>query len=151
MHLKKTVTTGALVVTLLTASTLAIAQHTSQNAMQPAKMKSAARAPEAILVVFHADWCPSCQALGPKLEKGVMPEVKDESFLVVELDFTDRNSNQGEYMLSALGLDHLWEQFGRKTGFAVLVDADTKQVIQRYGPQNSADEMVKGIKQASAD
>lgn len=160
MHLKKTVTTGALVVTLLTASTLAIAQHATQDSMQPAKMKSApnagnnesaARAPEAILVVFHADWCPSCQALGPKLEKGVMPEVKDESFLVVELDFTDRNSNQGEYMLSALGLGHLWEQFGRKTGFAVLVDAQTKQVIQRYGPQNSTDEMVKGIKQASAD
>lgn len=44
---------------------------------------------------------PKCQALRPKLEKGVMPEVKDESFLVVELDFTDRNSKNGDHMFLA--------------------------------------------------
>lgn len=157
MRMNKATLTGALALTLLTASGLAIAQHANTNAMQPSGMKSnaqdtnAARAPEAILVVFHADWCPGCQALGPKLEKGVMPEIEGEPYLMVELDFTERESNQGEYMLAALGLDHLWEQFGRKTGFAVLVDAETKQVLHRYSAQNSTEEMVKGIKTATAN
>lgn len=143
---------AAAAVTTLAVTGLAFAQQSTQSQMQRAQAHSEAKArsPEVIMVVFHADWCPNCKTLGPKMMKEVFPEIKAEPYLLVKLDLTDRESNQAEYMLSTLGLGNLWEEYGRKTGFALLVDTQTKEVLHTFTANTTSAEMVKGIKAASA-
>jgi len=142
--------TAALAATTLAVTGLAFAQHPGHSGMQQtqARADEKARSPEVLVVAFHADWCPACQTLGPKMMKGVFPEIKDEPYLLVKLDLTDRDSNQAEYMLSALGLGNLWEKYGRKTGFALVIDAQTKEVLHTLNASENPEAMVADIRSA---
>lgn len=147
---KAAVLTAALAATTLAITGLAFAQQPGHSGMQHTQTRAdaKARSPEVLVVAFHADWCPACQALGPKMMKSVFPEIKDEPYLLVKLDLTDRDSNQAEYMLSALGLGNLWEQYGRKTGFALVIDAQTKEVLHTLNASENPEAMVADIRSA---
>jgi len=107
-----------------------------------------ARAPNVIVLAFHADWCAGCKVLGPKLMNDVLPALKDKPYLFVKLDQTDRNSKQAEYMVASLGLGKLWSEHGGKTGYALVIDAQTKQVVDtlRYTQEPTA--MVSSVQNA---
>lgn len=133
------------------AGTVATAQHAAQPAKGPTSKqpeRSQARAPKVMVVAFHADWCPGCQALGPKLMNEVIPSVKGEPYLLVKLDQTDRGSAQAEYMLAALGLGHLWSEHGGKTGFALVVDTETKRVLNTFTYNQEPGDMTRALKAA---
>lgn len=140
----------------LAAATLALAglslagadQPMSQRGMEHAQQRETARSPEVMVVVFHADWCPNCKTLGPKMVNSVFPEIKSEPYLLVKLDFTDSESNQAEYMLSSLGLGKVWEQYGRKTGFALVIDAKTKEVLHTIKATDDPETAVAEIQDA---
>ena len=146
----KATTAAALAATTLAATGLAVAQHSSQQSGQHnrSRAESGARSPEVLVVAFHADWCGKCQTLGPKMMKSVFPEIRDEPYLLVKLDMTDQDSRQPEYMLSALGLGNLWEEYGRKTGFALVIDAETKQVVETLNASESSEAMVSEVRTA---
>ena len=150
----RTTIAAALATSAIALTGLAIAGNTTTETVATTTSEAAAaeaRAPEAMLVVFHADWCGNCKVLGPKVSNEVLPEVTGEPLLMVELDLTDSKSNQAEYMLAALGLSDLWEKYGRKTGFALLVDAETKEVLQTFTRQSQPEVMVKQITVATKD
>ncbi len=44
--------------------------------------------PEAVALIFHADWCGSCKAMDPKI-KEARKDLGDASALFVVLDLTD--------------------------------------------------------------
>lgn len=151
MHVRRST---ALVTALATATVTMAGIAFAQTA--PSQGRAATRAPadanaqaaDVFVIAFHADWCGKCRVLGPKLLDDVLPEIKADPYLFVKLDMTDRNSNQAEYMLSALGLGALWESHGRKTGFALIVDAKTKQVVRTLRANADASSMVRDVRAA---
>lgn len=110
--------------------------------------QSQARAPKVMVIAFHADWCAGCRVLGPKMMDDVLPSVKGEPLLLVKLDQTDRDSAQAEFMLAALGLGDLWAEYGGKTGFALVVDMETKKVVANLGYKQDPGAMQKSLKAA---
>lgn len=132
----------ALAVLTLSAAGIAFAQSGSSPSGTPAPAKQpgsdskpsgtaqarAAQSPKVIALNFYADWCPGCKALKPKLEEA-MKDAAGQPCLTVKLDQSDKDSQQAEYMLAALGLGDLWKEHAGKTGFVLLVDTKTKKVV----------------------
>lgn len=134
---------------VLAAAGLGFAQHNETRvASATQSARAEARLPDVMVIAFHADWCPGCQALGPKLMKEVIPSLTDEPSLFVKLDQTDRNSRQAEYMLASLGLGHLWAEYGGKTGFALVVDTETRQVVDKLTHKQASSQMSQVVKAA---
>jgi thiol:disulfide interchange protein len=106
-----------------------------------------ARAPSLLVVAFHAEWCGKCKVLGPKVMGDVAPAFRTD-VLFVKLDLTDKDSPQAEYMLAALGLGDLWAEHAGKTGFALIVDPDTKKVVGTLRSDESADDLKSAVKAA---
>jgi thiol-disulfide isomerase/thioredoxin len=112
---------------------------------KPSGQARAAEAPKVIAINFYADWCAGCKALKPKLEEA-MSVAEGQPCLTVKLDQTDKDSKQSQYMLAALGLGDLWKEHAGKTGFVLLVDANTKKVVNTITYKQD----VKEIKSALA-
>jgi len=107
-------------------------------------------APQMLVVKFHADWCGSCKAMGPVYEDMTNKFDKD-SALFVKLDFTNAStSKQAEYNAAALGLNSAWEQYGNTTGFILLIDANSKKILDKLGPADNWKEMQARFKAALA-
>ncbi len=102
--------------------------------------------PGIVAITMHADWCGTCQALNPKLEK-VKADLKDKRVLFTRFDFTDESTiKQSELMANWIGLGDLFKERKEegKTGFVILINADTFEVLERI--TNNKDE--DGIRNA---
>lgn len=109
------------------------------------EVRRGAERPELILVDHYADWCGKCQALKAPLE-AALDELADEPVLFVKFDFTDKHTKQqAEFLAAELGLDDEWNDFGGKTGFIVVIDTETREIVDRLRSTDS-DELVMKIK-----
>jgi len=87
--------------------------------------------PQALAVLFYADWCASCKELDPKIEQA-RKALPDSPILFTRLDLTDENTRRQAGMLAdALGLRDIFAEFGDKTGFLLLIDPKTGAVVDR--------------------
>lgn len=101
-----------------------------------------ARKPKLVALNFHADWCPSCKALAPAYADLINKAV-GQPVLFVTLDQTNKaKGRQAEYLIAELGFGKLWNEYGGKTGFVLLVDPETGSVVERIGPSDSLRDMV---------
>lgn len=93
------------------------------------KDKMAKAAPAVIAVKFHADWCGSCKAMDGVFEE-MQAKFDTKPVLYVTLDHTrEFNRKQSKFMAQSLGLDDVWAKHGGKTGFILLIDGKTREVI----------------------
>ena len=101
--------------------------------------------PALYVVKVHADWCGSCKALSPVLEK-VRESLADEPVLFLELDVTDEaRTAQARLLTAALGIeDHL--KANNKTGLVLLINPGDNALLETLTRKSSADEMVGKIK-----
>jgi len=140
----KTLAIAASVVVLsLTSAGFALAQSGSQPSGTPppaAKPIVAAEMPKVIALSFYSDACPGCKVLKPKLAE-VMAGVAKQPCLFVKLDQTNKESREAEFLLAALGLQDLWKDNAGKTGFVLVVDTKTKQVVATLTPDQEAKDM----------
>lgn len=102
--------------------------------------------PEIVAITMHADWCGTCQSLNPKVEE-VKVDFEDKGVLFTRFDFTDEFTiKQTELMAGWIGVDDLFQE--RKeagaTGFIILVDANTHEVLGRITNEKDSD----GIREA---
>ena len=141
-------TTAALSAAALLAGVGVATTTTSATETRATAVADAPDAADIMIVAFHADWCGKCQTLGPKLQNEVFPAVTDEPVLVVKLDFTDSSAKRPEYLAAALGIDKVWEKHGRSTGFAVVLDAKTKRVIDTFHASDSPSAMKQTLRGA---
>jgi len=116
---------------------------------QPSAANEGARAPELVLVKYHADWCPKCRSLDPTFDQ-VEVDQATKNVLFVRLDKTNKaTSLQAEYMSAELGLGKQWTKFGRRTGLIVLFNAKTGDVVKEFRAGASATEINDAIAAAS--
>ena len=106
--------------------------------------------PDVLAVVFHADWCGTCEQLKEPVGEAAKA-LTDKPVLFVTFDLTDDDTQaQAELLAGALGLDDVWAEFGNRTGFVLLVDRESGEVRDRLTVQQSSDEMIEVVDAALA-
>jgi len=107
------------------------------------------RKPEVVAVTFASDWCSSCKILEPRLAE-VIPDFAGQPVKFVELDFTFGQRKALEAKAKAEGLEDIYPQFKGATGFTLLVDTDTHEIIDSLTISHSPKAMRAALAQALA-
>lgn len=84
--------------------------------------------PEVIAATFESAWCSACKILKPRLAE-VIPDFADKPVKFVSLDFTFGERADIEQQAAAEGLADIYPRFKGATGFTLLVDRDTGEII----------------------
>jgi len=126
--------TLAVLVALGTWTTWSYAQSRSATKDSAAKAESTEApgiaGPKIIAVKFHADWCGYCKAMGDVYEE-MQAKFDRQPVLWITLDQTrEHDRTQAQYLAHAMGMKDIWSEHGGKTGFILLVNAETGQVIE---------------------
>jgi len=87
--------------------------------------------PVVYAVMMHADWCGACKAMGPKITQARGEgELDSKDVLFVKLDLTDeKTKHQAAMMAEILGFSELYKSNAGKTGYMLLIDAETGEKI----------------------
>lgn len=85
-----------------------------------------------LLVKFHADWCPKCNAWD-KAKPGfyqLQDEAVKQGIRVIVLDFTNKTrTKKSEQLAEKEGITKFYDQYAPGTGFALLIDPDRKKSV----------------------
>lgn len=103
--------------------------------------------PEVVAATFASAWCSSCKILKPRLAK-VVPDFASEPVKFVEYDFTFGDRKTARASAQADGVEAAFDQYENATGFTLLVDADTGDVIDILTMSYSEGAMRAAITQA---
>ncbi len=103
----------------------------AQATTAPAQASQPIEASKVAAVRVHADWCPNCRALDPKLETVAASQAWD-GVSFVRIDYTARNAEAVFAEADTLGIgDALRSHFaaGIKTGQLILIDIASQEVV----------------------
>lgn len=105
--------------------------------------------PEVIAATFSSAWCSTCKILEPRL-KDVVPEFANQPVKFVKLDFTFGQRGDVQELAEQEGLGEIYPQYKGATGFTLLVDAETGEIIDSLTINHSKQAMRAAIAQAVA-
>lgn len=105
--------------------------------------------PEVIAATFESAWCSSCKILKPRLAE-IIPEFSDQPVKFVSLDFTFGRRDEIERQAADEGLAEIYPRFEGATGFTLLVDRDTGEIIDSLTISHSKEAMRAAIAQSIA-
>lgn len=105
--------------------------------------------PEVIAASFVSDWCGACKILEPKLSK-VIPAFAEAPVKFVSLDFTFGNRPELAQRAAADGYSVVYARFAGATGFTLLIDAKSGEIIDRLTIIDSERSMRERINRALA-
>ncbi len=105
--------------------------------------------PEIVAATFSSAWCSSCKVLEPRLSK-VIPAFADQPVKFVKLDFTLGQREQIEEQARAEGLGDVYPRFKGATGFTLLVDRETGEIVDMLTMKHSQAAMRAAIAQSIA-
>jgi thiol-disulfide isomerase/thioredoxin len=141
--MKKIFSITLLAFSFLMVNSIALAQcgdKKSKTANADCKSETAKIA----VVKFHADFCGACKNLEPKISE--LKGKFDESVVFVKFDFTNDNVKaKTRTFASEQGLNSVLES-NSGTGYLVVYDLKTKQVLAKLDNTLSATDMEKTIK-----
>ena len=97
--------------------------------------------PAVYAVMMHADWCGACKALAPKVSQArENANLDGKGVLFVKLDLTnDKTKHQAAMMAAVLGITELYESNAGKTGFLLLINAESGEKIARITNKQDAE------------
>jgi Thioredoxin. len=112
-----------------------------------AEKDSVAAKPAVYAVMMHADWCGACKALDPKVTQArVEAKLDDKDVLFVTFDLTDDMTKaQSAMMAASMGITEVYESNAGKTGFMLLVNAESGDKLARVTNKLKADEIADRI------
>ncbi len=101
-------------------------------------------------VLFYADWCGSCKALDPKITQArEEAELDTQDVLFVTLDLTDEvTKHQAAMMASTLGISDVYESNAGKTGFMLLLNAESGEKFSQLTNKLEAADIATRIQEA---
>ena len=105
--------------------------------------------PEVVAATFASAWCSSCKVLKPKLAKVILG-FKNEPVAFVEFDFTFGANDDIRAEAEEYGIETLYDEHKGATGFTVIVDYDTGEVLDTLTMNFSEDAMKSAIARAIA-
>ena len=105
--------------------------------------------PEIVAATFYATWCSPCRVMEPRLAE-VAPSFADKPVKFVKLDFTFGERKELEDLAGREGLAGPYRQFAGATGFTLLVDRETGEIIDMLTMDHSARAMRAAIAQSIA-
>lgn len=105
--------------------------------------------PEVVAATFSSAWCSSCKILEPRLAD-VIPDFKNKPVKFVKLDFTLGQRGEIEDQAEAEGLEDIYPRFKGATGFTLLVDSETGEIIDMLTISHSKPAMRAAIAQSIA-
>ncbi len=106
--------------------------------------------PEVVGLMFHSDTCGSCKVLNPKLDS-VKSGYLAKPILFVTLDHTsDGTKNQAALMAGALGVKEAYAAQEKASGFLLLVDKDSGEVLGKVTRDMTEAEIAATIDKAIA-
>ncbi len=116
--------------------------------LQSSENNASAAGPKIIAVKFHADWCGYCKAMGPVFEE-LQAKFDLQPALYVTFDQTrEFDRKQSQYLANAMGLNQVWAKHGGSTGFILLIDANTKEVVEKLSHEKNLKEMGAALQEA---
>ncbi len=81
------------------------------------------------VVMFRADWCGPCKVVEPKLDKALR-KLADPSIEYVTIDITDPGRSElSAHRAFDRNIVPQYNSWMGVTGFAAIIDADTKQTL----------------------
>lgn len=110
---------------LLAASAISLSAVPVANG-QTYNVRSAV--PDVYVVMFRADWCAPCKVVEPRLQQA-MRTLQDSRVEYVNIDIS---SGQGDYNAHAVfdrGIVQQYNDWMGITGFAAVIDGDTKRTL----------------------
>ncbi|RZO67324.1 MAG: thioredoxin [Parvularculaceae bacterium] len=84
--------------------------------------------PEVIAVTFSSAWCASCKILKPRLAR-VIPAYEDKPIQFLDLDFTLGRKKALRRTAVQYGFEAIFDELAGATGFTLLIDHDTGEII----------------------
>lgn len=116
----------------------------------PSEASRPVEASQIAAVRVHADWCPNCRALDPKLERVIASDVWD-GVTFVRIDYTRRDRDAVFAEADSLGIgEAIRTHFagGIKTGLLLLVDIDSQAVVDTMTHRETEAAITARIRQA---
>jgi len=106
--------------TAIAATALTLAMGSVGNTMQPT--------PDVYVVMFSADWCAPCRIVEPRLNQ-VLLTLRDPGIEYVNIDISKGNGDLNAHTVFDRGLVAQYNTWLGVTGFAAIVDGDTKRTL----------------------
>jgi len=87
-----------------------------------------AATPDIYVVMFSARWCAPCKVVEPRLER-ILRTFNDPRIEYVNIDISAGNGDLNAHTVFDRGLVQQYNTWLGVTGFAAIVDGDTKQTM----------------------
>lgn len=104
-----------------------------------------AATPDIYVVMFRADWCAPCKIIEPRLEN-VLDTFNDPKIEYVKIDIGNGNGDLNAHTVFDRGLVQQYNTWLGVTGFAAIVDGDTKQTMGCVNMTYDTDTMGRHIR-----
>lgn len=103
-------------------------------------------APAIYVVMFHADWCGPCKVVEPNL-KHALEALRDPSIEHIVIDITyPHTSERSAHLAFDRNIVRQYNEWMGVTGFAAIIDADTKNTLGCVNLMYDASSMATHIK-----
>ena len=106
--------------------------------------------PELVAATFASAWCSACKVLKPRVV-AVMDDFAASPVSFIELDFTFGERDDIRERAVQAGFAAVYDRFKGATGFTLLIDAETGEVIDTLTMNHSRDAMRQAIAGALAE
>jgi thiol-disulfide isomerase/thioredoxin len=104
--------------------------------------------PRVLAVMFHADWCPTCKVIEPRLH-AIEREFAGQPILFTRFDLTDDFTlEQSARYAALLGLETHLEQSSGRTGYLLLFERESKKLLGEVRVKMSDDEIRAAFRKA---
>lgn len=123
---------------LFFASALALGLHSGSAAYQTVDH------PDVYVVMFRADWCAPCKVVEPRLSEA-LSTLQDPKIEFLNIDIS---SGKGDWNANAVFDRQIVKQYNMWlgiTGFAAIIDADTKETLGCLNMTYNTDAMTMHI------
>jgi thiol-disulfide isomerase/thioredoxin len=106
---------------------------------------SANASPDIYVVMFSADWCAPCRVVEPALDQA-LKTLKDPKIEYVNINISRGNGDMNAHTVFDRGLVKQYNSWLGITGFAAIVDGDTKRTLGCVNMTYDAQSMAMHIK-----